>query len=104
MNAREENPSDCSAVDRLVRDVFGGNYQPELVARLRSDNLVIVALVAEVEEQIIGHIVLSRLTAQVDGRPIRAAALAPVAVRSDYQLRGIGSRLVATAIEHARRA
>jgi putative acetyltransferase len=102
METREETKSDWPGVDQLLRGAFGGHTEAELVARLRDDNLVVVSLVAEADAQIIGHIVLSALETQVDGRSIRAVALAPVAVRPDRQRGGIGSRLVTTAIERAR--
>jgi putative acetyltransferase len=104
MKMREETPSDWSEIDELLYDAFGGNYEAKLVARLRSDDLIIVALVAEADRRIVGHIVLSWLETQMDGRVIRAAALAPMAVRSDHQRRGIGSGLVTTAIERGKQA
>jgi putative acetyltransferase len=103
MNIREETPSDRPEVDALIRDAFGGDYERELVSRLRCDGLVAAALVAEAEQQIIGHIVLSWLPTQVDGRSVRAVALAPVAVRVDHQRRGVGSCLVKAAIEAGKR-
>jgi putative acetyltransferase len=101
---REEVPSDRPEVDALVQAAFGGDYERRLVSRLRSDGLVAVALVAEAEQEIVGHIVLSWLPTQVDGRSVRAVALAPVAVRVDHQRRGIGSRLIKAAIEAGERA
>jgi putative acetyltransferase len=101
MRIREDGASDRLEVDTLVRGAFGAEYEPALVARLRNDGLVAVALVAEAEKQIIGHIVLSWLPTWVDGHAVRAVALAPMAVRSDFQRRGIGSRLVKRAIEAA---
>ena len=104
MNIRPEAPSDQPEVAALLQAAFGGDYERELVSRLRSDGLVAVALVAEAEQQIVGHIVLSWLPTQVDGRPVRALALAPVAVRVDHQRRGIGSRLIKAALAAGERA
>jgi putative acetyltransferase len=104
MNIRPEAPSDQPEVAALLQAAFGGDYERELVSRLRSDGLVAVALVAEAEQQIVGHIVLSWLPTQVDGRAVRALALAPLAVRVDHQRRGIGSRLIRAALEVAERA
>jgi len=101
MNIRQEMPSDWGGIDQLLRDAFAGNYEAELVERLRADNLIFVALVAEANKEIVGHIVLSWIATEMDGRPIRAAALAPMAVKSDHQRRGIGSGLAITAIERA---
>jgi putative acetyltransferase len=104
MIIRDKAPADRGDIDRLLRDAFGGADEAELVARLRDDGAIIVALVAEMDGEIAGHIMLSRLATQVDGRAVEAAALAPLAVRPQRQRCGIGSRLVAAAIAQARRA
>jgi putative acetyltransferase len=102
MIIRDETPADRPHVDLLLDRAFGGTYESRLVARLRAAALVAVALVAEEEERIVGHIVMSRLPAQVDGHCLRALALAPMAVRPDRQRRGVGARLIAAALERAR--
>jgi putative acetyltransferase len=98
MQIRDETPSDFPTIESLLRLAFGGPYEAALVRRLRSDALVAVALVAEVEEEIVGHIVLSWLPTRIDGRPVRAVALAPMAVRPERQRRGIGTALVRHAL------
>jgi putative acetyltransferase len=97
MNIREEASPDWPEIDALLHGAFGGDYECKLVSRLRSDEVVAVALVAEAEQQIIGHVVLSWLPTLVDARSVRAVALAPLAVRVDRQRRGVGSRLVEAA-------
>jgi putative acetyltransferase len=77
-------PSDWAEIAQLLRDTFDGDYEAELVGRLRADNLIVVALVAEANKEIVGHIVLSWIATEMDGRPIRAAALAPMAVRPSH--------------------
>jgi putative acetyltransferase len=104
MNIRQEMSSDWVEIGQLLRDAFAGNYEAELVERLRADNLIVVALVAEANNEIVGHIVLSWIATEMDGRPLRAAALAPMAVRPDHQRRGIGSGLAITAIQRAEQA
>jgi putative acetyltransferase len=99
---REETPADRSDVDVLLREAFGRDDEARLVARLRGDGVIAAALVAEADGTIDGHLVLSWLPTQIDGRPVRAVALAPMAVRPAQQRRGVGSRLVVTAIAHAR--
>jgi putative acetyltransferase len=102
MIIRDESSADRPHIDLLLDEAFGGTYESRLVAWLRCAALVAVALVAEEEGQIVGLIVMSWLPAQVDGRPVRALALAPMAVLPDRQCRGIGSRLLAAALERAR--
>jgi putative acetyltransferase len=99
---RDESPADWPHIDLLLDRAFGGISESRLVARLRAAALVTVALVAEEDGQIVGHIVMSRLPAQIDGRPVEALALAPMAVRPDRQRRGVGTQLIAIALERAR--
>ncbi len=56
-----------------------------------------ISLVAEEQGAIVGHILLSRLVA-----PVRALALAPLAVAPGRQGSGVGSGLVRAAIDRAR--
>ena len=81
MIVRDETPADRPHVDLLLDRAFGGTYESRLVARLRAAALVAIALVADEEEGIVGHVVMSRLPAQVDVRCLRALALAPMAER-----------------------
>lgn len=102
MQIRDEAPGDWPSVERLNRDAFGGGLEGEIVARLRRENRIAVALVAEAGSEILGHIVFSWLPTDIDGRAVRAVALAPMAVKPDHQRRGIGSRLVAAGLDAAR--
>jgi putative acetyltransferase len=94
MLIRDEVPADVAALAALNRTAFGGDYEADLIARLRADGLVIASLVAQVRAKIVGHILFSMLPTEVDGRIIRAAALAPMAVQPELQNQGIGSKLV----------
>ena len=102
MLIREEVPSDAAAIAALNRAAFGGGYEADLIARLRADRLVIASLVAQVRAKIVGHILFSMLPTEVDGRTIRAAALAPMAVQPELQNQGIGSKLVEEGLKAAR--
>jgi putative acetyltransferase len=102
MIIRDESPADWPHIDVLLDGAFGGSYESRLVARLRHAGLLAVALLGEEEGQIVGLIVMSRLPAQVDGRAVRALALAPMAVRPDRQRRGVGARLIVAGLERAR--
>ncbi len=102
MLIRDERPQDRPAILRLNRDAFGGDGEPELIDKLHTDGLVAASLVAEEDGLIIGHILLSWLGLEMDGRPLRGLALAPMAVAPARQRQGTGSRLVKAAIEAAR--
>jgi putative acetyltransferase len=98
----DERGEHRTAVLRLHRTVFGGDYEAELVERLDRDGLIIASLVALEAEVVVGHILFSDLAVEVEGRPILAASLAPLAVRPDFQRRGIGTRLVADGLRTLR--
>jgi putative acetyltransferase len=78
----------------LLDTAFVGTDESRLVARLRRDGLVAASLVAIDHVAVLGHILFSRVAVSVDGRPVEAVSLAPMAVRPDCQRQGIGGRLI----------
>jgi putative acetyltransferase len=101
---RAASPVDAQAIAALNRAAFGGEDEVGIVERLRSDGLVAVELIAEQGGAIIGHVLLSWLPTMMDGRAVRALALAPMAVRPGLQKQGIGGQLIAAALDEARAA
>lgn len=102
MLIRPEKPKDRAAIARIHRSAFGGPDEAELVERLRKAGGIAISLVAEENRRPVGHILLSWLFAEIDGRSIKALALAPLAVEPDRQRQGIGSQLVEASIPAAR--
>ena len=90
----EETPDDIEAVAALNRAAFGGEEEAEIIDRLRRDGLFVLSLVERDGAGVVGHILFSDLDVSVDGRVVRAVALAPMAVAPARQRMGIGSRLV----------
>lgn len=80
----------------MIEAAFGGPEEAVLVARLHADGDVVLSLAAEQEGRIVGHVLFSRLQA-----PVRALALAPVAVIPDRQGCGIGSALIRAGLARA---
>lgn len=99
---REETPADVLGIDEVNRLAFGGVEESLLIHRLRADCSVIVSLVALIEGAVAGHIMFSNLPIRTDRRSLQGAALAPMAVRPEFQKRGIGARLVREGIEACR--
>jgi predicted N-acetyltransferase YhbS len=94
----EERPEHCPAIDALTRAVFGGDYEADLMDRLRSEGLVTGAFVALDGADVVGHIALSDLPTEVDGRRVKAACVAPLTVSLAYRKLRIGARLVDKAV------
>lgn len=99
---RQEREAEFPAIYELIRTAFAtaevsdgdeqdfanrlrihGNYIPEL------------ALVAECQGKLIGHIMLTRtVVTQDDGTPYEALMIAPLSVVLDYRNQGVGSALL----------
>lgn len=98
---RAASPADAQAIATLNRAAFGGEDEVGIVERLRRDDLAAVELVAERDNAIVGHILLSWLPTMMDGRTVKALALAPMAVLPGSQKQGIGGRLIMAALHEA---
>lgn len=103
---RVESPVDAVAISRLVGAAFGSpdiRLPPEvhLVEALRDSDawLPELSMVAEVDGELVGYALLSRVRIQPARLP--ALALGPVAVRPDRQRRGYGRDVVRAALDAA---
>jgi len=92
---RPERPDDHAAIRAVNEAAFGQPDEADLVDALRRSGDVVASLVAEDEEDILGHILFSRLTLSGPGDAPFLAALAPMAVLPDCQRRKIGTLMVA---------
>lgn len=102
MNIRQEDCKDYEAVFKLVEDAFRDepytDHQEQfLVERLRKAESFVpeLSLVAEIDHQIVGYILLTKIKI-VSDRHVEtpALALAPVAVLKEHRGKGIGGRLI----------
>lgn len=95
---RDEAAADVDAIRRVNGLAFGQDAEGQLVDALRARAAVLLSLAAVVEDEVVGHILMSPATiADVQG-----AALGPMAVAPPHQRRGVGSQLVQTALERLR--
>ncbi len=93
MRIRKEEAHDRAAVHAVNAAAFETPMEAELVDVLRERATPNVSLVAEDEDAVIGHILLTPVI--LDGREdLDLMGLAPMAVVPDRQRQGIGSRLV----------
>jgi putative acetyltransferase len=91
---RSEHPGDRQQVRKLNQAAFQRSDEADLIDGLRAEGAVLLSLVAELDGQIIGHILFSRMTIETTQNSVAAASLAPMAVLPDHQGRGVGSRLI----------
>jgi putative acetyltransferase len=101
VEVRRERPGDGPAVARVVRDAFGdhGATVARLVGDLRtSDAWRDLSFVAEADDHVVGHVLLTRSWLDADRALVDVLVLSPLAVATAWQGRGIGGRLVRRAL------
>lgn len=103
---RGEKPGDESAIREVTERAFEGsefgyNGEAGLIDELRSQNAATISLVAEVSDQIVGHILFSPATIELKDHCSNGLGLAPVSVLPEFQRRGIGAKLVEAGLEIA---
>ena len=99
MIIRPETPADHEAVAQLLTEAFGGPAEARLVELLRAtdDYVPDLSLVAEVNGEVVGHILFSLVRVGDQA----ALALAPMAVAPAHQRTGVGTALAGAALERA---
>jgi predicted N-acetyltransferase YhbS len=105
---RTERPDDAPAIaDVVVRayaDVTYSDYREHLmIERLREADTYSpeLSLLAEIDGEAIGHILLTKAYILCPNRSVATLALAPLSVVPEHQSRGIGKRLVKAAEQRA---
>ena len=93
ITTRPETTHDMEAIRAVNRLAFGGDDEARLVDALRDGGYARLSLVAEIDRQIVGHILFSDLLIVTPSETVPALALAPMAVLPDHQRQGIGSEL-----------
>lgn len=102
---RPETPADHDVVRDVVAAAFGSDAEAALVDRIRAspEHIPEMALVAEVDGAILGHVMISHAVIRGDAGDRKICMLSPLAVAPDRQRAGIGSALVRTSLEVADR-
>jgi len=101
LTIRKEEPRDFNAVFNLIEKAFESEKMSDhkeqfLVERLRKSDAFIpeLSMVAENDNKIVGHILLTKLKIKNDQNIFDSLALAPVSVLPEYQGKGIGGMLI----------
>ncbi len=99
MFIRLAQPRDRDRAANLIDAAFGRHDEALLVASLRKEKRIAYEWVATLFDELVGHLVMSRLI-----KPANCLALAPVSVVPGHQGEGVGSALIHTALEEAEEA
>lgn len=101
ISIRQETVADYPIVFNLVekafrKEILSDKKEQFLVERLRKSNGFIpeLSLVAEVNHEIVGYILLTKIIIETKTESETSLALAPVAVEPSFQKKGIGGRLI----------
>lgn len=106
VDLRPETYDDIESVHRVIELAFrpvkhSDHTEQDIVARLRDDNALTVSLVAEKDNQVVGHTAASPVSF---GSTEGWFGLGPVSVLPDQQGIGIGSALIKAALSQLKKA
>ncbi|QBD80757.1 N-acetyltransferase [Ktedonosporobacter rubrisoli] len=94
---RPERVTDYSQIGNLHAQAFGNRAgEPAIVALLRQRRAFdpALSLLAEIDGQVVGHVLFSPYQMSLGGQLVPAVNLAPIAVSPAYQGQGIGGQLI----------
>ena len=94
IEVRPEEPRDAVRVFEINRRAFETEVEAKLVDVLRSQVDRLISLVAELDGEVVGHILFTPVTVEGGNASLKTMGLGPMAVLPEFQRRGIGSKLV----------
>ena len=105
MTIRSETPNDINAIEQVTLAAFTGKFSDNptehlIVNALREADALSLSLVAEAEGKVVGHVAFSVVT--IDGENKDWYGLGPISVLPEFQLQGIGSKLVEAGLSQIR--
>ena len=106
---RKELPKDYPVVFDIVKSAFLNEAYSDktehfLVERLRNSEAFVpdLSIVAELDDKLVGHILLTEINIVNKDTSSTSLAMAPVSVHPDFQGRGIGAKLILKSHEVAK--
>jgi predicted N-acetyltransferase YhbS len=106
---RQETENDYEVSETVVEKAFknaehSDHREQFLVAKLRKGDVFVpeLSLVAEINAEIVGHIMLTKLLVKDGEKKYESLALAPISVLPEYQNKGIGSKLILQGLKIAK--
>ena len=98
---RQEHIDDFEKVGKVIKEAFkrvpnSDDKEHLLVEKLRRSNAFIpeLSIVAESNNEIVGHILLTKIRIKNDYETFESLAMAPVSVKPEFQKMGIGGKLI----------
>ena len=104
MHIRLEQEADRHQIRIINTSAFETTAEADLVDVLRQSDIPLISLVAEEENQLIGHILFSPVSLAEQAHAPTIAGLAPMAVLPAWQGKGVGSRLVTEGLKYCAEA
>ncbi len=105
---RPATGADDGPIEAVVRAAFGatdpeeGDTVADLWADVRGGGLVLAELVCVADDEVVGHVGVSHCWLDARRELVDVAVLSPLSTLPDHQGAGIGTALVAAAVEAAR--
>jgi putative acetyltransferase len=102
VHVQSESSRDRDAIRAVTEAAFGRPAEADLIDGLRMERAVLLSLVALVDQQLIGHVLFSRMLIETERGSVAAVALAPVSVLPDLQRQGVGGALIRHGLQRLR--
>lgn len=108
IKVRQEIESDYSLTERVIQKAFANveisdKTEHEMVQRLRKSEAFVPELsMVAVDEEIVGHILLTKIQINHGNQTTESLALAPVSVLPNFQNKGVGKLLIERALKIAK--
>lgn len=96
MDIHIETAADFAGIRGVVEHAFPTRSEADLVDRLRTDGDAVFSLVAVHEDEIVGHVMFSRMRT-----PSETLGLGPVAVLTPHRRNGIAASLIQEGLRRA---
>lgn len=103
MRIRPETEADRAAVRAVNLAAFETSAEADLVDALRNKGVPLLSLIAEVDGEVVGHVLFSPVSL-TEHSAVRVMGLGPMAVVPAYQRKGIGSALAQHGLARCRQA
>ena len=105
LKIRQENKLDFNEVYKINKLAFVEESEAKLVQLLRNSNTFVpeLSLVATIDNKIVGHILFTKIRIiDSNKNEFDSLALAPMAVKPEFQKKGIGGQLIKVGLDKAR--